>query len=140
MAGFLKVELKTSAICRDKRQKETLRGLGLRRINQVRVLKDTAPIRGMIQKVIHLVTFEETSTQELPKKEKSISYQLGPKVALPKKTPKAKPAPKKEPEEKKVEAKKPVKAKSKAAPVKKAAKKEAPAKKVASKAKAKKES
>ena len=37
------------------RQRETLLGLGLKKTNQVVVRDDTAPIRGMISKVAHLV-------------------------------------------------------------------------------------
>jgi len=36
-------------------QRDCLRGLGLRRINQVRELPDTPAVRGMIGRVIHLV-------------------------------------------------------------------------------------
>jgi large subunit ribosomal protein L30 len=36
-----------------------LNGLGLRRLHQTVVLKDTPEIRGMINKVNHMVTVEE---------------------------------------------------------------------------------
>jgi large subunit ribosomal protein L30 len=39
-------------------QQETLTGLGLRRIGNVRVLEDTPSVRGMIRKVQHLVRVE----------------------------------------------------------------------------------
>ena len=42
-------------IGRRKSQRETLRGLGLTRINQERILEDTPAIRGMINKISHLV-------------------------------------------------------------------------------------
>ncbi len=51
----LKVILRKSGIGRVQRQRDTLRGLGLTRLNQVRILQDTPAIRGMIQKVSHLV-------------------------------------------------------------------------------------
>lgn len=35
--------------------RDTVRGLGLRRINSTRVLEDTAAVRGMINKVAYLV-------------------------------------------------------------------------------------
>ena len=40
-------------------QKRTLRALGFRRLNQTIEHDDTAPIRGMILKVRHLVKVEE---------------------------------------------------------------------------------
>ncbi len=39
-------------------QKATLRGLGFRRMNQVVELEDTPAIRGMVNKVTHLVRIE----------------------------------------------------------------------------------
>jgi large subunit ribosomal protein L30 len=55
----LRVTYKKSAIGYDKRQKATIRALGLRRINQQVEHEDTAVIRGMIEKVTHLVEVEE---------------------------------------------------------------------------------
>ena len=43
----------------DRRQRATLRGLGLKRLNQRVELQDTPSIRGMIDKVRHLVVVEE---------------------------------------------------------------------------------
>jgi large subunit ribosomal protein L30 len=40
-------------------QRQTLRGLGLRRIGSVSQLEDTPSVRGMINKVRHLVQVEE---------------------------------------------------------------------------------
>jgi len=51
----LKVTLLRSGTNRTEPQKLTLRGLGLKRPRQSRVLNDTAAIRGMIFKVQHLV-------------------------------------------------------------------------------------
>jgi large subunit ribosomal protein L30 len=48
-----------SEIGYDRRQRATLRGLGLRRLNQTVEIEDTPAIRGMIRKVIHLVAVEE---------------------------------------------------------------------------------
>ncbi len=42
----------------DRRQRATLRGLGLKRLNQRVELEDTAAVRGMIRKVRHLVVVE----------------------------------------------------------------------------------
>ena len=41
------------------KQKVILLGLGLRKMNRPKVLKDTPAVRGMISKVSHLVTVEE---------------------------------------------------------------------------------
>jgi len=43
----------------DRRQRATLRGLGLRRMQQTVELEDTPQVRGMIRKVVHLVKVEE---------------------------------------------------------------------------------
>jgi large subunit ribosomal protein L30 len=47
-----------SPIGRRKDQRETLIGLGLNKINRSRVLEDTPSVRGMINKVRHLVDVE----------------------------------------------------------------------------------
>jgi large subunit ribosomal protein L30 len=90
MSKYLKVRLRYSAIAKPLRQKQTLRGLGLRHRHQVRILKDTPAIRGLIKKVIHLVSFEETKEAKLPKKEKISTYRLG--AVKPPQEPKKKPA------------------------------------------------
>jgi large subunit ribosomal protein L30 len=43
----------------DRRQRATLRGLGIRRMQQTVELEDTPQVRGMIRKVVHLVKVEE---------------------------------------------------------------------------------
>ena len=55
----IKVTLKRSGIGRNKYFTKVLNGLGLRRLQQTVVLKDTPEIRGMINKVSHMVTVEE---------------------------------------------------------------------------------
>ena len=55
----IKVTWKKSAIGFPKDQKETLRALGLRRLNQSVIKEDNPSIRGMIHKVEHLVQVEE---------------------------------------------------------------------------------
>ena len=47
-----------SAIGYDRRQRATLRGLGLRRLQHTVTLEDTPAVRGMIRKVLHLVRVE----------------------------------------------------------------------------------
>lgn len=78
MAGFLKVEMIHSAIARDQRQKDTLRGLGLRRRHQQRILEDTPAVRGMIRKVFDLVRFEPVAGKPA-KAAEVVTYKLGPK-------------------------------------------------------------
>ena len=55
----LKVKQVKSAIGYNRRQRATLSGLGLRRINHVVEVEDTPAVRGMINKVIHLVEVSE---------------------------------------------------------------------------------
>jgi len=43
----------------DRKQRATLRGLGLRRINHTVELEDTPSVRGMIYKVRHLIVVVE---------------------------------------------------------------------------------
>jgi large subunit ribosomal protein L30 len=45
----------------DKRQLDTLRSLGLRRIGHSVEVKDTPQARGMVHRIRHLVRIEETS-------------------------------------------------------------------------------
>jgi large subunit ribosomal protein L30 len=55
----IKITLKRSGIGRNKYFTKVLVGLGLRRLHQTVVLKDTPEIRGMISKVSHMVSVEE---------------------------------------------------------------------------------
>ena len=48
-----------SAIGRKKGQRETLIGLGLNKIGKVKTLEDTPSVRGMVNKVHHLVEVVE---------------------------------------------------------------------------------
>ena len=43
----------------DRRQRATLRGLGISRMHQTVELEDTPQVRGMIRKVLHLLKVEE---------------------------------------------------------------------------------
>ncbi len=58
MADKLKVTLVRSTIDRSTKQKQTVIGLGLRKLNSSSVVEDTRAIRGMIRKVQHLVAVE----------------------------------------------------------------------------------
>jgi len=57
----LKITYVKSGIGYEKDQKATLKSLGFRRLNQSVVQEDSRAIRGMINKVRHLVKVEETS-------------------------------------------------------------------------------
>jgi len=52
---MLRVELIRSLIGRPQKQREVIKGLGLRRINSEVLREDCPEIRGMIRKVEHLV-------------------------------------------------------------------------------------
>jgi large subunit ribosomal protein L30 len=58
VSGQLKITLRRSRIGRTPRQREVLRGLGLRRVNSSVLRPDDPAIRGMVTKVIHLVEVE----------------------------------------------------------------------------------
>lgn len=55
----LKITLKRSVIGFNKKQKLTVRALGLRKLHHTIEQTDTPQIRGMINKVSHLVDVEE---------------------------------------------------------------------------------
>lgn len=57
--GSLKITLKKSTIKAKQDQKATVAALGLRKVGQTVEQKDNPQIRGMIQKVSHLVSVEE---------------------------------------------------------------------------------
>ena len=54
-AGSIKVKMIGSLIGCQEKQRATVRGLGLRRMNQVVERQDTPEVRGMVRKVPHLV-------------------------------------------------------------------------------------
>jgi large subunit ribosomal protein L30 len=55
----LRVKQVKSGIGFTQRQRQTLRGLGFRRLYQVVELEDTPSVRGMITAIAHLVRVEE---------------------------------------------------------------------------------
>ena len=59
MAKKLKITLVKSAIGFDRKQKQVVEGLGLRRLNHTVELPDTPATRGMILKVRHLVEVKD---------------------------------------------------------------------------------
>ena len=54
-AGGLKLKLVRSLIGATKRQRQTVQGLGLRRLQHTVERQDTPEIRGMVTKVAHLI-------------------------------------------------------------------------------------
>jgi large subunit ribosomal protein L30 len=58
MAKLL-ITLNRSVIGRPEDQRETVKALGLRKLNQTVEHQDNAAIRGMINKVAHLVSVKE---------------------------------------------------------------------------------
>jgi large subunit ribosomal protein L30 len=58
MNKTIKITQVRSIIDRSIDQKKTIKALGLGRVNKTVIKKDTPQIRGMIEKVKHLVKFE----------------------------------------------------------------------------------
>jgi len=56
---LLKITKVKSVIGRPEKQRKILKGMGLTKLNKTVTLVDTPQIRGMINKVIHLVSVEE---------------------------------------------------------------------------------
>lgn len=59
----VKIRLVRSLIGHPQKQREVIKGLGLRRINSEVIRKDCPEIWGMIRKVPHLVKVEELDTK-----------------------------------------------------------------------------
>lgn len=59
MTGKLRITLTKSPVGNRRVQKRTVRALGLKRMHQTVELGNTPTIRGMVNKVSHLVTVEE---------------------------------------------------------------------------------
>jgi len=55
VTGKIRIRLKRSAIGEKPGTRQTLRGLGLRRVGSCVVRPDDPAIRGMVRKVVHLV-------------------------------------------------------------------------------------
>ena len=59
MSGMLKITLVKSMIGRPEKHRKVLRGMGLTKLNRTVKLPNTPSVRGMVQKVSHLVVAEE---------------------------------------------------------------------------------
>ena len=58
MAGVMKITLIKSMNGRPEKHRKVLRGMGLTKLNKTVELEDTPSIRGMVNKVTHLVSVE----------------------------------------------------------------------------------
>jgi large subunit ribosomal protein L30 len=56
MAGTIKIKLVRSPICTPQKHKNVVKGLGLRKLNQVVERPDSPVFRGMVKKVPHLLS------------------------------------------------------------------------------------
>jgi large subunit ribosomal protein L30 len=65
----LRVTYRVSTIGHSQRHKDTVRSLGLRRLNHTVELPDRAEVRGMIRKVQHFLTVEEVPDGSTAEKE-----------------------------------------------------------------------
>jgi large subunit ribosomal protein L30 len=57
---MLKIKKVRSVIGRPEKQRKILKGMGLNELNSTVTLVDTPQVRGMVNKVIHLVSMEES--------------------------------------------------------------------------------
>ena len=57
--SMIGITLTRSPIGRSYKQKDIVRGLGLKKLNQTVIRKDTPEIRGMVAKIPHLVVVQE---------------------------------------------------------------------------------
>ena len=62
MAEKLKITLVKSMVGRPEKHRKVLRGMGLTKMNKTVELVDTPEIRGMVQKVSHLVATKESAS------------------------------------------------------------------------------
>jgi large subunit ribosomal protein L30 len=73
MASQLSITLVKSPIGQKQRQKDTVRALGLRKMNQTVVRPDNPQMRGMVFAIQHLVRVVEVDDVPAPTKETSAS-------------------------------------------------------------------
>ena len=59
----IRITLKRSLIGRAEKLRKVVAAMGLRKINQTVVHKDTPSIRGMIHKTVHLIEVSEVSEE-----------------------------------------------------------------------------
>ena len=59
MAGTIRIKLVRSPICTPEKHKRVVKGLGLRKVNQIVERPDSPVFRGMVKKVPHLLAIVE---------------------------------------------------------------------------------
>lgn len=59
MDGMIRIKLVRSPICTPEKHRRVVRGLGLRKVNQVVERADSPVFRGMVNKVPHLLKIVE---------------------------------------------------------------------------------
>jgi len=59
--SYLKITWKKSSIGRSQKQRRIIQSLGLRRLNHSVVHRNSPTIKGMVQKVMHMLEVEEVS-------------------------------------------------------------------------------
>ena len=59
MSKKLEITLTRSVIGKNERQRKTVQTLGLKKVNDSVVREDTPAVRGMINKISHIVTVKE---------------------------------------------------------------------------------
>jgi len=59
MEGKIRIKLYRSPICTPDKQKRVVKGLGLRKLNQIVERPDTPEFRGMVKKIPHLLMVVE---------------------------------------------------------------------------------
>ena len=64
MTKKLKITLVKSYIGRPEKHRKILRGMGLQKLNRTVLLMDTPEIRGMVNKVSHLLSVEEIEASD----------------------------------------------------------------------------
>jgi large subunit ribosomal protein L30 len=80
----LRLTLRHSTIGCTPEQRLHIRGLGLRKIGQVRELENTPAVRGMVKRVLHLVDVEEIAEAKKPRAKKTTTTKK-PKAATKRK-------------------------------------------------------
>ncbi len=63
MSKTLRITLKKSLIGRPEKHRKVVRSLGLRKLNSTVFLQDTPAMRGMVQKVCHLLEVEDKANE-----------------------------------------------------------------------------
>ena len=69
MDGMIKIKLVRSPICTPEKHKRVVKGLGLRKLNQMVERPDTPGFRGMVKKVPHLLASRGDEAAEFQRRQ-----------------------------------------------------------------------